>query len=217
MSFVRDMTSNSGNASIVRAIIVLGHSLDLEVIAEGVEELGQARYLRSLQCDVAQDYLISRPMPADETAAFMIGYQPPVIADEQEVTPTLLLVDDDANVLSSLKRLLRRENYHILTAGNSDESLALLAQHDVGVLIVDQRMPGMGGTELLARVRTIHPRTVRMVLSGYTAIDSLTQAINRGDIYRFFTKPWDDAELLHAVREAFRHYELTAADNHNAG
>jgi len=214
ISFVHDMTSNSGNASIVKAIIVLGHSLGLEVIAEGVEELGQARYLRSLQCDVAQGYLISRPLPADEAAAFMTGYQPLVMADAQETTPTLLLVDDDANVLASLKRLLRRENYQILTAGNSDEALALLAQHDVGVLIVDQRMPGMGGTELLARVRTIHPRTVRMVLSGYTAIDSLTQAINRGEIYRFFTKPWDDAELLHAVREAFRHYEQTSAGNH---
>jgi diguanylate cyclase (GGDEF)-like protein len=211
MSFVRDMTTNSGNASIVKTIIVLGHSLGLEVIAEGVEELGHARYLRSLQCDVAQGYMISPPMPADEATTFLRNYQPPAMTSEQEGTPTLLLVDDDANVLASLTRLLRRENYHILTAGNSDEALVLLAQHDVGVLIVDQRMPGMGGTELLARVRTIHPRTVRMVLSGYTAIDSLTQAINRGEIFRFFTKPWDDAELLHAVREAFRQYAQNSA------
>ena len=211
MSFVRDMTTNSGNASIVKTIIVLGHSLGLEVIAEGVEELGHARYLRSLQCDVAQGYMISPPMPADEATTFLRDYQPPAMTSEQEGTSTLLLVDDDTNVLASLTRLLRRENYHILTAGNSDAALALLAQHDVGVLIVDQRMPGMGGTELLARVRTIHPRTVRMVLSGYTAIDSLTQAINRGEIFRFFTKPWDDAELLHAVREAFRQYAQNTA------
>jgi DNA-binding NtrC family response regulator len=68
----------------------------------------------------------------------------------------------------------------------------------------------MSGTELLARARAIHPRTVRMVLSGYTALDSLTDAINRGEIYRFFTKPWDDAELLHAIRDAFRQYAQNA-------
>jgi len=82
----------------------------------------------------------------------------------------------------------------------------LLAEHQVGVIIVDQRMPGMSGIELLARIRTMHPDTVRMVLSGYTAIDSLTEAINRGEIYRFLTKPWQETELIDAVRESFRHY-----------
>lgn len=76
MSFVRDMTTNSGNASIVKAIIALGHSLGLEVVAEGVEEPEQANYLRSLQCDVIQGYLISRPMPADEMTHFLESFQP---------------------------------------------------------------------------------------------------------------------------------------------
>lgn len=84
---------------------------------------------------------------------------------------------------------MRRENYHILTATNSEEALALLAKHEIGVILIDQRMPGMSGTELLARARTMNPKTVRMVLSGYTALDSLTEAINRGEIYRFLTKP----------------------------
>jgi CheY-like chemotaxis protein len=210
MSFVRDMTTNSGNASIVTAVIVLGHSLGLEVIAEGVEDQGQARYLRSLQCDVMQGYLISPPMPAAEAGRFLESYQPQRIAEEQEAPPALMLVDDDSNVVASLTRLLRRENYRILTATNSEEALALLAQHEVGVIVIDQRIPGMSGTELLARARAIHPRTVRMVLSGYTALDSLTDAINRGEIYRFFTKPWDDAELLHAIRDAFRQYAQNA-------
>jgi len=216
MSFVRDMTSNSGNASIVTAIIVLGHSLGLEVIAEGVEDQGQARYLRSLQCDVMQGYLISPPMPAAEAGGFLASFQPQRVTVEQEAPPTLVLVDDDSNVLASLMRLLRRENYRILTATTSEEALALLAQHEVGVIVIDQRMPGMSGTELLARARAIHPRTVRMVLSGYTALDSLTDAINRGEIYRFFTKPWDDAELLHAIRDAFRQYALNAGNYHPA-
>ena len=209
LSFVRDMTTNSGNAAIVRAVIALGHSLGLEIVAEGVEDMGQARYLRSLQCDVMQGYLIARPMPAAETTRFLTSFTAPHIPVDDEGRSTLLLVDDDPGVLAALKRLLRRENYRILTASGCDDALATLAVHPVGVIIVDQRMPGVSGTELLARARTMHPRTVRMVLSGYTGLDSLTAAINRGEIFKFLTKPWDDAELLQTVRDAFRHYSET--------
>jgi diguanylate cyclase (GGDEF)-like protein len=208
MSFVRDMTTNAGNASIVRAIVALGHSLGLEVVAEGVEATGQARYLRSLHCDTMQGYLVSRPLPADEMQAFLTSFRPsPVVTGEQAAT--LLLVDDEPNVLSALKRVLRRDHYRILTASGGEEALALLAEHEVGVILTDQRMPGMTGTELLARVRTLHPRAVRMVLSGYTGLDSLTEAINRGEIFRFLTKPWDEAELLEAIREGFRCYRAS--------
>ena len=210
LSFVRDMTTNIGNASIVKAVIALGHSLGLEIIAEGVEEASQAHYLRSLQCDVMQGYLISRPMPGDETTRFLAAFEPLLIPIDNEAFSTLLLVDDDANILSSLQRQLRRENYRILSATSCEEALTLLAEHQVGVLIVDQRMPGLSGTELLARARAMHPRTVRMVLSGYTAVDSLTEAINRGEIYKFLTKPWDEAKLIETVREAFRHYRETS-------
>ncbi|HRP95547.1 MAG TPA: EAL domain-containing protein [Rhodocyclaceae bacterium] len=88
MSFVRDMTTNAGNASIVRAIVALGHSLGLEVVAEGVEVAGQARYLRSLNCDTMQGYLVSRPLPADEIGAFLTTFHPsPVETDEQALRP----------------------------------------------------------------------------------------------------------------------------------
>lgn len=206
ISFVRNMTTNIGNASIVKAVIALGHSLGLEVIAEGVEDAGQARYLRSLRCDVMQGYLISRPMPAEETTRFLESFQPTRIPVDNEALSTLLLVDDEPNILTSLSRLLRRENYRILTAATCEEALTQLAEHQVGVIIIDQRMPGMSGTELLARARSMHPKTVRMVLSGYTALESLTEAINRGEIYKFLTKPWEDAELIQTVRDAFRHY-----------
>ena len=206
ISFVRNMTTNIGNASIVKAVIALGHSLGLEVIAEGVEDAGLARYLRSLRCDVMQGYLISRPMPAEETTRFLASFQPTRIPVDNEAMSTLLLVDDEPGILASLSRLLRRENYRILTAASCEEALQQLAEHQVGVIIIDQRMPGMSGTELLARARSMHPKTVRMVLSGYTAVDSLTDAINRGEIYKLLTKPWDDAELLQTVRDAFRHY-----------
>ena len=206
MAFVRHMTSNSGNASIVKAVIALGHSLNLEVIAEGVETLGQARQLRSLQCDVMQGYLISRPLPADAMIEFISSFAPMPVPVESEACATLLLVDDEPSILASLKRVFRRENYRILSATNGDEALSLLAQYPVGVILSDQRMPGMSGTELLARARLMHPKTVRMVLSGYSGLDSVTEAINRGEISRFVTKPWRDDELLEVVREAFRRY-----------
>jgi len=76
ISFVRDVTTNSGNASIVKAAIAMGHSLGLEIIAEGVEDEEQARYLRALQCDVMQGYLISRPLPADDMTRFMGSFKP---------------------------------------------------------------------------------------------------------------------------------------------
>ncbi|MDO9007332.1 MAG: EAL domain-containing protein, partial [Thiobacillus sp.] len=75
MSFVSDMTTNSGNASIVQAVIAMGHSLGLEVIAEGVEEEAQARHLRVLNCDVIQGYLISRPLPSDQMTRFLEDFR----------------------------------------------------------------------------------------------------------------------------------------------
>lgn len=206
ITYVRDMITNSGNASIVKAIIALGHSFGLEIIAEGVAEHGQARYLRTLQCDVMQGFLVSQPLPADAMTAFLTSFQPPKIQTDHSAMSTLLLVDDEPGVVSALKRALRRENYRVLSAGSGEEALTLIAENDIGVILTDQRMPGMSGTELLAKVRVMHPQIVRMVLSGYTGVDSLTEAINRGEIFKFMTKPWDEIELLDTLRQAFRQF-----------
>ncbi len=206
MSFVRDMTRNSSNASIVKAVIAMGHSLGLEVIAEGVEVMGQARYLRALQCDVMQGYMISRPLPVEAITQFLIDYTPVVVSVENEGASTLLLVDDEPHVLSALSRVLRRENYRILTANSGDEALAVLAHNTVGVILTDQRMSNMTGTTLLAIVRGLYPDVVRIVLSGHLDVESLAEAINQGEIYRFLSKPWNEAELLETIRSGFRHY-----------
>lgn len=210
ISFIRDMTSDSGKAAIVKAIIALGHGLGLEVLAEGVEETGQAKYLRSLQCDVMQGFLTSRPLSAEDTGEFLASYRPMPIPVSMEGLRTLLLVDDDANVLTALRRDLRHENYNIITAGNGDEAMSLLAENEVGVILIDHRMTGMSGIELLAKVRAMHPKVVRTVLSGYTELNSLTETINRGEIYRYLDKPWDKKILLEMVREAFRQYAQNA-------
>ncbi|MDP2810366.1 MAG: response regulator [Rhodocyclaceae bacterium] len=121
---------------------------------------------------------------------------------------TLLLVDDEESILSSLNRLLRPDGYRILRAGGGRQALELLAANPVGVIISDQRMPEMTGTELFSRVKELYPDTVRIVLSGYTELNSITDAINRGAIYKFLTKPWDDDLLRANVDEAFRRYEM---------
>ncbi|GAB6043541.1 response regulator [Endothiovibrio diazotrophicus] len=121
---------------------------------------------------------------------------------------TLLLVDDEPNILSALTRLLRRDGYRILRAGGGGEGLELLKEESVGVIVSDQRMPEMTGIEFLSEVRQRYPETVRLVLSGYTDLKSVTDAINKGEVYKFLTKPWEDDLLRTNVADAFEHYEL---------
>jgi diguanylate cyclase (GGDEF)-like protein len=129
---------------------------------------------------------------------------------------TLLLVDDDEDIGAALKRLLRLEGYNILCARSGQEGLELLANNQVQVIVSDQRMPEMTGVEFLTRVKELYPKTVRIILSGYADLSSVTEAINQGAIYKFLTKPWDNESLCTNVLEAFRHYELTQQRNHLA-
>ncbi|GAA5160333.1 ATP-binding response regulator [Viridibacterium curvum] len=117
----------------------------------------------------------------------------------------LLLVDDEENILSSLRRLLRRDGYEIRVAGSGAEGLEILKQVEIDVIVSDQRMPGMTGTEFLKEACRLYPSTVRIVLSGYTELESVTRAINEGSVYRFLTKPWDDEQLRRHILEAVRH------------
>ena len=121
---------------------------------------------------------------------------------------TLLLVDDEENIVAALTRLLRGSGYRILKAHSGKEGLELLANNKAGVIVSDQRMPEMTGVEFFSRVREIYPKTVRIVLSGYADLDSVKDAINRGAIYKFITKPWDEETLCATVHEAFEHYDL---------
>ena len=203
--FVRDITNNPVNAAIATAAIVMARSLNLTVLAEGVETEAQASFLRGRRCDAIQGYLFSRPVPANEFIELLHGHkQLPINQNLPNGLPTLLLVDDEPNILSALSRLLRREGYQILTAESPAIGFELLAKHPVEVVLCDQRMPGMSGSEFLGRVRQLYPDTVRLVLTGYTDIESVTEAINKGAVFKFLTKPWDDDELREQIRTAFR-------------
>ena len=123
---------------------------------------------------------------------------------------TLLFVDDEQNILNSLKRLFRREGYEILTAPGGQEGLELLRENDVSLIVSDQRMPKMIGADFLAHARELSPNSVRIMLTGYSDLEAATQAINEGGIYRYVTKPWDDDEIKQIVREALERFELEA-------
>jgi len=121
---------------------------------------------------------------------------------------TLLLVDDEPNILNALQRALRRDGYRILASDDPHEALNILAEERVDVILSDQRMPGMSGVEFLRLAKETHPETMRIVLSGYTDLQFITDAINEGAIYKFLTKPWDDEQLREHIREAFRSKEI---------
>ena len=123
---------------------------------------------------------------------------------------TVLFVDDEVNILKALQRLLRTENMRVLCASRPQEALEILERQPVQVVVSDQRMPEMSGVDLLSRVRKLHPDLVRMMLTGYTEMDVAIDAINRGEIYRLMTKPWNDAELRATIRQAFDHADLKA-------
>ena len=204
-SFVSNITLDPSDAAIVQAIIALARSLGLSTIAEGVETESQLGYLRTLHCNEIQGYFFSPPVPSDEFIALLARHH---VDKQPPLERILLLVDDEKNVLMSLNRILRRERYNILTATSGEEGLELMARHKVGVVVSDQRMPGMTGVEFLRRVKLMHPDTVRMILSGHTEISTLTDAINKGEIYQFITKPWENDALIATIREAFIRHDL---------
>jgi diguanylate cyclase (GGDEF)-like protein/PAS domain S-box-containing protein len=209
-SFVRDVTSNTSDAVLVKVIISMAHGLGLKVIAEGVETEAQCEIMRTSVCDEIQGYFFSRPVSAQAIEElFTEGRQlPPHLLRLREPQRTLLLVDDEPNILASLKRLLRRDGHVILTANSGPEGLDVLSRHKVDVIISDQRMPGMTGVEFLRAAKVNYPDTVRIVLSGYTELQSVTDAINEGAVYRFLTKPWEDEQLREHIQKAFEHKGL---------
>jgi len=114
---------------------------------------------------------------------------------------TVLLVDDDANLLGALQRALRREPYAIRVAESAAAAFETLRHHAVDVVISDEGMPGMSGTEFLTRVHAEHPDTIRIMLTGQASLELAVQAINEGHVYRFFAKPCNPAELAVAIRQ----------------
>ena len=210
IAFVREVTSNPDDAAIVLAIISMAHSMKLEVIAEGVENDAQLAYLRRHGCDEMQGYYFSRPVPHEEFEQMLMGgklLQTPEDAGGEE-QQTLLIVDDDVFMLDVLSDFLAQDGYRILTAQTAAEGFDILARHKVQVILCDQCMPLMSGTEFMERVKHLCPDTFRIMLSAFADLTPIMAAINRGAVDRFYTKPWKGAVLRENIREGFRLHKL---------
>lgn len=123
---------------------------------------------------------------------------------------TILLVDDEANVLSALTRALIDDPYEILTASGGLQALEIMDGRTIKAIVSDERMIGMQGAELLAEVKQRSPHTVRILLTGHATLEAAMRAVNEGEIYRFFTKPWDDTQLRFALLSGVEKYNLEA-------
>jgi response regulator RpfG family c-di-GMP phosphodiesterase len=130
------------------------------------------------------------------------------MSEAASTAPTVLCVDDEPNILSALRRLLRRAGYRVLTADSGAAGLAVLEAGSVELVISDMRMPEMDGARFLECVRERWPDTIRLLLTGYSDVSAILAAINRGEIYRYITKPWDDNDLLLVVRHALERRSL---------
>jgi DNA-binding NtrC family response regulator len=125
------------------------------------------------------------------------------------MTANVLFVDDEPAVLEGIRNVLRREPYRIFLANSGADALALFDSTSIDVIVSDEEMPGMRGTELLARVRHAHPTTIRLVLTGRGSLEHAVRAINEGGVYRYLTKPCDPAVLSSTVRSAIETKRLT--------
>ena len=121
---------------------------------------------------------------------------------------TLLCVDDEQNILNSMKRLLRKQPFNLLTASSGEEALKVMQQHKVNIIVSDMRMPNMSGAELLEKVAKHMPNSHRILLTGYADMESTIAAVNKGKIHRYLQKPWDNDELIDAIQEGVERITL---------
>jgi two-component system, probable response regulator PhcQ len=117
--------------------------------------------------------------------------------------PVVLFVDDEANVLNALRRSLRREPYEQLFAQDPKEALEILKTRNVDLVVSDHLMPAMDGLTLLRQVKERYPKVIRVLLTGHADVQMTIAAINEGEVFRFLTKPWNDAELKVTLKNIF--------------
>ncbi len=121
---------------------------------------------------------------------------------------TVLIVDDQELIRDLLEDALQRERFTVLSAASAEQALAVLESHPVDVVISDEVMPGMAGSDFLAIVRQKYPETIRMILTGHARIDSAIKAINEGEVFRFFTKPCNVVDLMVSIKQGLNQKEL---------
>lgn len=215
-SFVQNATTDATAAAISTSVIALAHQMGLKVIAEGVETEDQLMFLHRHGCDAIQGYYYSRPVSAAAFAVLVASDKRLVFPDTRPAERTLLAVDDEPAVLAMISLALENEPMRVLTARSAREALELLASNEIHVILADDRMPEMSGTELLERVKSMYPDTVRIVLSGQADPGKILNIFNSGSVYKFFTKPWDAASLREQILDAFAYRDAQSRRSDSA-
>jgi FixJ family two-component response regulator len=129
----------------------------------------------------------------------------------------ILIVDDEANVLTALRRMLHREPYQVHTANTAEEALEMLREKEVSLIISDYRMPSMNGVTFLQQAKELQPDSVRIILSGFADIGAIIDAVNRGEIFKFIAKPWNDDELKMTISLSLEHWQLLKRNKELSG
>ncbi|HEY0488531.1 MAG TPA: EAL domain-containing protein [Telluria sp.] len=208
-SFTRGLTSDPEDRAIVTAVIRMAHSLGLRAIAEGVETDGQLRVLAEHGCDEVQGFYFSRAL-SDSAMVALLGRGQPmdlgVLACRGQ-RRTVLLADPDRSVQAELQRLAAGAGYELLLANCAADVYEQLAGNRVAVVLAGQDLAGDSAIDLFRRIKHMHPRTVRVLLTGDTSATNLANAINHGGVFKFATKPATATVLAGVLASAFTHYE----------
>jgi serine phosphatase RsbU (regulator of sigma subunit) len=126
---------------------------------------------------------------------------------------SILYIDDEENNLVSFKSTFRRD-YHIHVASSGKAGLEIMEKHNIQLVITDQRMPDMTGIEFLEKIVPLYPDCMRMIMTGFSDMDAIIQAINKGNIYRYVSKPWNREELKITIDSALEVYNLKSQNKH---
>lgn len=130
-----------------------------------------------------------------------------IMDNQQKQEYNLLVIDDEVEITKSLFRQFRRK-YNVFVANNAEEALPILENEDIQVVLSDQRMPGMSGISFFSAIKDQYPDALKLILTGYSDIEVVIEAINEGQVFRYLTKPWNPVELNLAIEQAFERHEL---------
>lgn len=119
----------------------------------------------------------------------------------------VLFIDDEENILKTIRRQLQLYGYTVHTATDAENAFSILKQEEIPVVVSDQKMPSIYGSDLIALIKKSYPQIVGLIISGHTDLNTLDEAISKGEIYKFIPKPWDEKYLLDSLESAFKFYE----------
>ncbi|MBK1695458.1 hypothetical protein CKO09_12020 [Chromatium weissei] len=202
-SFVRHLNENSGNLAIVRATIAMAQGLGMRTVAEGVETEAELMLLHRLHCHFVQGYYTGKPMSATAFAQFISAKPETVLPPAlfKLVLHGVLIVEDDPIQRQLFTQQLTNQGFSVFAVDSAEAVWNVIASEEIYVLMADYGLPGMDGITLLQQVRDRYPEIVRIMLSAASDAHIPAAAINRGSVFRYFTKPCRTQDLCDAVRE----------------